>query len=93
MRDIQHHGHYDFEDLFMWKESAKNENFNFFKLISPTFSTWAQFVPQYRLNFISNHTLEDLLRASKSMTYESMMYVYGWMMEEHQPIGIDYQPT
>ena len=21
------------------------------------------------------------------------MYVYGWMMEEYQPIGIDYQPT
>jgi len=21
-----------------------------------------------------------------------MSYVYGWMMEEHQPIDIDYQP-
>ena len=26
------------------------------------------------------------------MNYESMMYVYGWIMEENQPIGIDYQP-
>ena len=26
------------------------------------------------------------------MNYESMVYVYGWLMEEHQPIGIDFQP-
>jgi len=26
------------------------------------------------------------------MNYWSMVYVYGWMMKEHQPIGIDYQP-
>ena len=26
------------------------------------------------------------------MNYESMVYVYDWLMEEHQPIGIDYQP-
>ena len=26
------------------------------------------------------------------MKYESKVYVYDWMMEEHQPIGIDYQP-
>jgi len=25
------------------------------------------------------------------MNYESMVYVYGCMMEEHQPIGVDYQ--
>ena len=25
------------------------------------------------------------------MNYESMMYAYGWMIEEHQSIGIDYQ--
>ena len=25
------------------------------------------------------------------MNYGSMVYVYDWMMEEHQPIGIDYQ--
>ena len=25
------------------------------------------------------------------MNYESMVYVYGWMMEEHQLIGINYQ--
>ena len=26
------------------------------------------------------------------MNYESMVYLYGSMMEEHQLIGIDYQP-
>jgi len=26
------------------------------------------------------------------MKYESMVYVFAWMIEEHQPIGIDYQP-
>jgi len=26
------------------------------------------------------------------MNYGSMVYVYDWMMKEHQPIGIDYQP-
>jgi len=41
-------------------------------------------------NFISNRTLEDL-HESEPMNYGSMMYVYGWMMEKHQPIGIDYQ--
>ena len=25
------------------------------------------------------------------MNYESMVYMYGWMMEEHQPTDIDYQ--
>jgi len=25
------------------------------------------------------------------MYYVSMVYVYGWMMEEHHPIDIDYQ--
>ena len=44
------------------------------------------------LNFISNHTLENLLHGSKPMNYESMMYANGWMIEENQPIGLDYQP-
>jgi len=26
------------------------------------------------------------------MNYGSMVYEYGWMTEEHQPIGINYQP-
>ena len=26
------------------------------------------------------------------MNYGSIAYVYGWMMEEHQPIDINYQP-
>jgi len=41
-------------------------------------------------NLISTHTLEDL-HGSKSMNYESMEYVYSWMIEENQPLGIDYQ--
>jgi len=41
MRDIQHHGHHGFKVPFMWKESARDKNFNFFKFISPTISTWA----------------------------------------------------
>ena len=39
----------------------------------------------------SPRTLEDLLQGTESMNYESMMHVYGWMIEECQPIGIDYQ--
>ena len=38
-RDIQHHDtsiHYDFEDSFPQKKSARSENFKFFKLISLT---------------------------------------------------------
>ena len=41
---------------------------------------------------ISNCTLEDLLPGGELMKYGSMVYVYGWIMEEHQPTGIDYQP-
>ena len=37
-------------------------------------------------SFISNRTLEDL-HGSEPMKYESMVYVYGWIMEEHQPIA------
>ena len=36
--------------------------------------------------------LWNFFHESKSMNYGSMMYVYGWMMEEHQPIDIDHQP-
>ena len=43
-------------------------------------------------NPISIHTLKDLLHEGKPMNYGSTVYVYGWMMEEHQLIGIDYQP-
>jgi len=43
MRDIQHHGAFilhGYEDPFMRKESARDENFKFFKSISPITSTW-----------------------------------------------------
>jgi len=43
------------------------------------------------LSSISSCTLEDL-HGGESMKYGSMVYMYGWVMEEHQPIGIDYQP-
>ena len=39
MRDIQYHGAsilHDFEDPFMWKESARDESFNIFKFILPS---------------------------------------------------------
>ena len=94
MKDNHHHDTiilHEFEDSFIQKESARDERFNFFKFISPTISTWAQSVPQGMPNFISYRTLEDL-RGSELVSYESMVYVYGWMMEEHQPIDIDYQP-
>jgi len=55
-------------------------------------NTWAQRVLQGMPNSISSRTLKDL-RESKSMNYGSMMYVYGGMMEEHQPIGIEYSMT
>ena len=45
MRDIQHHGTFilhDFEDLFMQKESARDERFKFFKFMSPTIGKRAQ---------------------------------------------------
>jgi len=40
---------------------------------------------------IATRTLKDLLCGSESMNYGSMMYVYGWKIEEHQTTGIDYQ--
>jgi len=74
----------------MLKESIRDKSFNFFKFISPTISTWVQRVPQGMPNSIYNRTLKDL--GSKPMNYRSIVYVYDWMMKEHQPIGIDYQP-
>ena len=43
------------------------------------------------VNSISNHTMKDFLRGCKLMNYGSMMYLYGWMMDKHQPIDIDHQ--
>ena len=88
-RDIQHHDAsilHDFEDPSMEKESARDESYVFFKFISPTISTQAQRVLQGMLNFISNRTLKDLLHKSEPMNFGSIMYMYGWIMEEHQPI-------
>ena len=96
MEDILHHDTsilYGFKDPFMRKESARDKSFNFFKFISPTISTWAQLVSQGMLNSISNYTLKELLHRSESMSYKSMTYLYSWMMEQHQPIGIDYCHT
>ena len=92
MRDIQHHGAsiHDFEDPFTRKVSARDENFKFFKFISPAVSTWVQHILHGMTSSISNYTLKNLLHGGKPMKYESIVYVYGWMMEEHQPIGIDY---
>ena len=95
MKNNHHHGtiilHY-LEDPFLQKKSAKDDSFKFFKFISPTISTWVQHVLQGMSNFISDRTLEDLLRGRETMSYGSVMYLYGWIIEEHQPIGIDYQP-
>jgi len=44
IKDNQHHGTsilHGFEDPFMQMESARDENFNFFKFISLTISMWA----------------------------------------------------
>jgi len=93
MKDSYHHGtiiFHDFEDPFLPKENAQDDNSKFFEFISPTISMWVQSITQVMPNFISNRILEDLLFESKPMNYESMVYVYGWMIEEHQPIGIDY---
>ena len=95
VEDIPHHGTsiiYGFEDPFIWKESARDESFNFFKLVSFIISTSMQCVLQGMPNFISNRILKDFLCGSKLMNYGSMVNVNSWMMEEHQPIGIDYQP-
>ena len=92
MEDIPHHGTsilHGFEGSFLLKESARDKSFNFFKFISPTINMWVQHVLQGMSNPISTRTLEDLLHGSESMNYESMMYMYDWMMEEHQPIDID----
>jgi len=92
MRDIQHHGAFilhGFEDPFMRKESVRDENFKFFKFISPYFSTWVQCVVRGIPSSISSCTLEDL-HGGEPMKYGSIVYMYGRMMEEYQSIGIDY---
>ena len=89
MKDNQYHGTFilhDFEDPFMQEKSVKDESSKFFKFISPIISMWAQRVLQGMPNFISNHTSEGLLRGSDSVNNESMMYMYRWITEEHQPI-------
>jgi len=94
MEDNHHHGTiilHDFGDPFLRKKSAKDDSFKFFEFISPTISTWVQHVLQGISNPISTRSFKYLLHGSKPMNYGSMMYVHGWMMEEHQPIGIDYQ--
>ena len=68
-----------------------DDSSKFFEFISPTISTWVQHVQQGMPNPIFTHTLEDLFHGSKPINNGSMVYVYGWMMEEHQPIGINYQ--
>jgi len=74
----------------MHKESANDESFNFINFISSTISMWTQHVPQGLPISISICALETLLHESNLVNYESMVYVYCWMMEEHRPIVIDY---
>ena len=48
MKDIQHHGTFiihGFENSFLQKESARDENFKFFEFVSSRLSTWVQHVP------------------------------------------------
>jgi len=75
----------------MWKDGVRDESFKLFNFISPTISMWARCVLHDMPSSISNCTLEDL-HGGKPIKYGSMVYVYGWMMKDHQPIGIDYQP-
>ena len=77
---------------FMQKKSSRDENFKLFKFISSTISTWVQHVLHGKSSSISKCTLKDLLHEGEPMKYGSMVYVYDWMMEEHQPNVIDYQP-
>ena len=49
-------------------------------------------IPQDMPYSIFTHILENFLHKSKPMNYRSMVYVYGWIMEKHQIIGVDYQP-
>ena len=49
MEDNHHYGmiiRHDFENSFMWKESAREKRFNFFKFISLTIGMWVQRVLQ-----------------------------------------------
>jgi len=88
--DIQHYGVsilHSFEDPFMWKQSVRDENFKFFKFISLTISMLEQHVLHGMPSSISHHTLEYLLHGGKPMKYENIVYMYGWIMEKHQPIA------
>jgi len=78
--------------FFMQKKSARDESFKFFNFISPTISMWARHVLHGMQNSISNYTLKDLFHGGQLMKYRSIVYVYRWLIEEHQPIDIDYQP-
>ena len=70
----------------MRKESVRYESIKFFKSISLTISTCVQRVLHGMPSFIFHHTLEDFLHGGEPMKYESVVYMYGWIMEEHQPI-------
>ena len=92
MEDISHHGTiilYDFKVSFLRKKSAKDDSFKFFEFIPPPISTWVQHVLQGMPKTIHSY----FGRSSWKRIIELWEHgVYGWMMEEHQPIGIDYQP-
>ena len=94
MKDNHHHDTiilHEFEDSFKQKENARDERFNFFKFISLTISTWVQHVLLGMPKPISTLTLKDPFHESKLMNFGSMVHVYDWVIEEHQPISIDYQ--
>jgi len=57
--------------------------------IQKSYSWWA-FEGLSPMRNVQHHI--DLLHGGEQIKYGSMVYVYGWMMEEHQPIDIDYQP-
>ena len=89
MRGIQHHGIFIlhcFIDPFMWKKSAKDESPKFPKFISPTVSTWMQRVLQRMSNPLCNLHWKIFFVETKSMNYGSIMCIYGWIIEEPQPI-------
>ena len=81
---------HDFEDHFLRKKSANDDSSKLFVSMSPTIRTWVPHVLQGKPNPISTRTLKDFLYGSKLMSYGSMIYLYGWMIEEHQLIGIYY---
>jgi len=83
VEDISHHGTFilhGFEDPFLQKKSVKDDS-----SILRVYMTYYQHVgATCFVRYAKSHptrTLKDLLHGSKPMNYESMMYVYGWMME------------